>query len=63
MTTVYRLTPITEVAKAWIEENVSTEPWQWLGESLVIETRYVGDLVEGMFKVGLEIDTDFEVAA
>jgi len=37
--TTFVFTPLTAEAKQWIEANVQSEPWQWLGASLVVETR------------------------
>jgi len=58
--TVYGLTPVSEEAKQWIDDNVASEPWQWLGRSLVIENRYLADIIEGMVNDGLQPNIDFE---
>jgi len=42
------LAPMTQAARDWIEENVATESWQWLGGVLNVESRYAADLVVGM---------------
>jgi hypothetical protein len=44
--------PLTTAGKAWIENNISDEA-QWFGLALVIEPRYVPDIVEGMANDGL----------
>lgn len=51
--TVYVLRPATDVGKAWLRENCQTEEWNWLGENLAVEHRYVGDIVNGMIADGL----------
>ena len=28
------ITPITPAARDWLDENVESEPWQWLGCTL-----------------------------
>jgi hypothetical protein len=33
--TVWVFNPLTPAAKDWFDENVESEPWQWLGTSLV----------------------------
>lgn len=44
--------PLSSAAEAWIEENVSGESRFFAG-ALVVEPRYVVDLVEGMLSDGL----------
>ena len=58
---VFGITPITKRAKKWIKTNVSTEPWQWLGPTLVVEHRYIADLTAGMLEAGLIVNKDFRV--
>lgn len=49
------LTPKTEAAHAWVNENLQVEGWQTLGSSIAIEPRYFGDIVEGIRHDGLTI--------
>ena len=44
----------TPEASAWVEENVTREA-QFFGTALVVEPRYVADLVAGMREGGLEV--------
>jgi len=46
--TVFVFCPLTERARAWIDENVQTEAWQWFGSALVVEHRYAWGLASGM---------------
>ena len=46
--------PISSDAKTWIEENVQDDA-QWWGDQLVVEHRYVVDLVDGMLDAGLTL--------
>jgi hypothetical protein len=41
-------------ASAWVEDNVAGEA-QFFGNALVVEPRYVADLVAGMREAGLEV--------
>ena len=50
---VVGLSPMTQAAREWIEENVAAESWQWLGGVLNVESRYAADLVAGMQDDGL----------
>lgn len=56
--TIATIEPLTERCKAWIDENVAAEVWQWFGRSLAVEPRYVERLVDAMVEDGLvEEDT------
>ncbi len=50
---VVLFTPLTEDARAWIDENVQSESWQWLGASLAVDHRFAMDLLNGMAGAGL----------
>jgi hypothetical protein len=49
------VTPQTDAAKAWVEENVSLEGWQWFGGGFAAEPRMLDNLLAGMEEDGLEI--------
>ncbi len=49
---VFLVTPHTDAAREWIKKNVGEEA-QFFGYSLVVEHRYIDDLVEGMCNDGL----------
>jgi hypothetical protein len=51
--TTFVFTPLTSRGKRWIAQNVQSEPWQWLGASLVVETRYAWGLAMGMKRRGV----------
>jgi len=53
--TMYLVTPLSDEAKAWVEENVPLEDWQWLGNGFGVEHRYIGNLVQGMQEAGLVV--------
>lgn len=46
--------PLTEAAETWIEENVSNEA-QWFGGGLVVEHRFLENLLGGMVNAGLTL--------
>jgi hypothetical protein len=52
--TLVAISPLTDTAREWIDENVVSEGWQWMGGSLFVEHRYAEDLVSGMVDAGLE---------
>ncbi len=47
------LRPITSNARAWIDENVAWE--QSFGNAIVVEPRYVGDIVIGLIEAGFVV--------
>ena len=40
---------------AWLEDNVSSESWQWLGGSLAVDHHMAEGLIEGIRNAGFEI--------
>lgn len=48
--------PVTQAAKDWVEENVHTEGWQWMGSVFAVDHRFVQDLIDGMVAAGLDVD-------
>jgi hypothetical protein len=53
--TVWIFNPLTSVAQEWFVERVQSEPWQWLGTSLLVEHRFAAGLIEGITDAGLGI--------
>ena len=53
--TIFCFTPLTPRAKAWFDDNVVTEPWQWLGATCVVEHGFALGLAVGMKVAGLEL--------
>jgi hypothetical protein len=51
--TVFVFCPLTERAQTWIDENVQSKSWQWLGSVFVVEHRYAWGLAVGMTDAGL----------
>ena len=52
--TIYTVLPKTPTARAWILFNVADDA-QWFGSQLVVEHRYIRDLVQGMMEAGLKV--------
>lgn len=50
------LTPLTPAGREWIEEHCQAEPWQWMGETLNVDTRMAGNILVGMQADGLTIE-------
>jgi hypothetical protein len=46
-------TPMSAEAKDWFEENVETETWQWLGESLAVDSRMAMAIIDGLDEAGI----------
>lgn len=44
--------PLTPRVADWLQANTQAEPWQWFGGALVVDTRFAGDLYDGLRKAG-----------
>jgi len=55
MQSVYLVRPLTTEAKAWIKEHVDPQA-QKLGDSVAVEHRYLGAIIEGMEADGLKVE-------
>ncbi len=52
------IVPMREEAQDWIDENVETEGWQWMGNVLYIDWRFAEDLIEGIHDAGFETNVE-----
>ncbi len=52
--TVALLTPLTEAAEDWVDCHIAKDVQKW-GRGLVIEHRYVRDILTGIAFDGLEV--------
>lgn len=52
---IYLLHLETQAARIWVGENVQFEEHQIFGESVVVEHRYVGAIIEGAQNAGLVV--------
>ncbi|MGA9417138.1 MAG: hypothetical protein WBV60_20790 [Terriglobales bacterium] len=50
--TVFLFCPLTNQAKAWIDDHVQSDA-QWFGNTLVVEHRFAWGLAQGMKNAGL----------
>lgn len=46
--TVVFITPVSEAALQWLDENLALEPWQWLGQGFGIEHRYADEILQAI---------------
>lgn len=51
---VLLVTPNTKAAKTWLRAHVEADA-VWLGNSLAVEARYVGDLLAGLREDGFRV--------
>lgn len=56
--TVVVLMPQTDAAREWIDDNICSEPWQWLGSSLAVDHRYAPAIIQGAAEAGLGVAND-----
>ena len=52
---VVLLIPMSSRGKAWIDDNLQLEGWQWYGNAAAVEARYADAIVDGMQDDGLEV--------
>ena len=52
--TVYLFQPLTPEARAWVEEYLPADA-MWFGGAVVVEHRYIGDIVGGAIGDGLVV--------
>lgn len=54
--TIFLVRPLTPLAESWLDSHVDQEDAQHFGNALVVEHRYVQDLVAGMQADGLKVE-------
>ncbi len=45
----------TEEGREFLENDVQSEGWQWMGPQLCVDHRYAGVLIEGIQENGLTV--------
>jgi hypothetical protein len=43
--------PLDGRARDWLDDNVESLPWQWLGSALIVDHRLAGDIIEAIQKI------------
>ena len=51
---IYLLRPLTDNASNWIANHIPDDAQTW-GQSIIIEHRYIADIVNGIIDDGLEV--------
>jgi hypothetical protein len=52
---IISIKPVSDAARQWVDENVVSEPWQWLGGALCVDVRCARHLVDEIAAQGFEI--------
>jgi hypothetical protein len=52
--TIYLLRPLTPAARAWVAVHISDDA-QYFGDAVVVEHRYIRDIVAGIIADGLRV--------
>ncbi len=42
----------------WVSDNLSVEPWQFSGDCLFVDSRYIDDIIDGALGDGLVVSGD-----
>ena len=53
--TIILIQPLNEAARRWLDENVVSEPWQWVQGALCVEARFARDLIIEIEEAGFEV--------
>ena len=53
--TVISIRPLNDLARQWLDENVVSEPWQWVQGALCVEARFARDLIIEIEQAGLTV--------
>ena len=53
--TVISIRPLNDAARQWLDENVVSEPWQWVQGALCVEARFARDLIIEIEQAGLTV--------
>ena len=53
--TVISVRPLNEAARQWLQENVVSEPWQWVEGALCVEPRFARDLIVEIEQAGFTV--------
>jgi hypothetical protein len=53
--TIILIRPLNAAARQWLDENVVSEPWQWVQGALCAEARFARDLIIEIEQAGFEI--------
>jgi hypothetical protein len=51
---IFLVHALTDTGRAWLEENIGDDA-QTFGNAIVVEHRYISDIVAGAFEAGLEV--------
>lgn len=49
---------LSDRAEAWVDDNVDSKPYQWMGKILWADARFGETVIEGMQAAGLTASTD-----
>ena len=41
---IISIKPVSEAARIWVDENVVSEPWQWVQGALCVEARFAREI-------------------
>ena len=47
--------PLNEAACQWLDENVVSEPWQWVQGALCVDAGFARDLIIEIAEAGFEV--------
>ncbi len=54
---IFLLTPVSDLATDWVDHHLAQDS-QHFGDSIVIEHRYIADILEGIQENGLTVEEE-----
>ena len=52
---IFLVRPLNDAARHWVEQNVVSEPWQWVQGALCVEAHFARDLIIEIEEAGFGI--------
>jgi len=53
---IFLLVPMSEAGDDWIDEHIPEDAMRWGASSVVVEHRYIADIVDGAIADGLTVE-------
>jgi hypothetical protein len=53
--TMFAFVPQSRTARTWFARNVHSDPWQWMGGTLMVEHRYAVDICDALLSEGFQV--------
>jgi hypothetical protein len=52
---IVSILPVSAAAREWLDANIMSEPWQWLGGAIAVDPRCARDIIAALADTGFAI--------